>query len=93
MIRASILSTDRLPRFLGDDRPTEEGLFGEDDILIAALADHGIAGERVPWRRTDVDWQGYDLAILRSTWDYIDDLPRFLPCWRRSRCPAAWSIR
>jgi len=77
MTRAAILSTDRLPRFLGEGHPTEEGLFGEDDILIAALAEHGITGERVPWRRKGVDWSAYDLAILRSTWDYIEDLPRF----------------
>ncbi len=77
MTTVAVLSTDRLPKFFGDDHPTEEGLFAEDDTLIAALSEHGMVGTRVPWRRPDIDWRRYDLAILRSTWDYLEDLALF----------------
>ena len=74
----AILSTSKLPRFLGDDHPDEESLFAEDDILVRAFASRGVAAERVPWRRRDAQWPRYDLVLVRSTWDYIDDLPAFL---------------
>ena len=74
----ALLSTTKLPSFLGDDHPDEESLFAEDDVLIGALAARGVTARRVPWRQRDVRWQDYDLVLVRSAWDYIDDLPGFL---------------
>ena len=74
----AILSTSKLPRFLGDDHPEEASLFAEDAALIAALEARGHKAERVAWRQTLVKWSDYALVAIRSTWDYIDDLPAFL---------------
>lgn len=74
----ALLSTTKLPAFLGHDHPDERALFAEDDVLAAALARRGATAERVAWRRADVPWPAYDLVLVRSTWDYIDDLPAFL---------------
>jgi hypothetical protein len=38
--------------------------------LVQALASLGAAGEPVVWDDPAVRWQGYDLAVVRSTWDY-----------------------
>jgi glutathione synthase/RimK-type ligase-like ATP-grasp enzyme len=32
----------------------------------------------VVWSDPSVDWNQYDLALIRSTWDYIDERERFL---------------
>ena len=77
-MKIAILSTTKLPKFLGDDHPNEDSLFAEDNVLAQAFAARGAEAERVPWRQTDVHWDGFDLVLIRSTWDYIDDLPAFL---------------
>jgi glutathione synthase/RimK-type ligase-like ATP-grasp enzyme len=46
-------------------------------MLIDAFARQGIAAESVVW--TDpVDWHTFDVALIRSTWDYIDERELFL---------------
>ncbi|MEM7224878.1 MAG: hypothetical protein AAF495_18000 [Pseudomonadota bacterium] len=77
-MKIAILSTSKLPKFLGEAHPNEESLFGEDDILSAAFAARGAHAERVPWRPEGRDWSRFDLVLVRSTWDYIDALPAFL---------------
>jgi hypothetical protein len=46
--------------------------------LFAALAGAGAAVRVVEWDDTEVDWSHFDLALLRSTWDYSMRLPEFL---------------
>ncbi len=46
--------------------------------LRAALEALGIAVDAPAWRDTQVRWSDYDLAVLRSTWDYSDHLGEFL---------------
>ncbi|WP_020136379.1 ATP-grasp domain-containing protein [Streptomyces sp. 351MFTsu5.1] len=38
-------------------------------LLVEALRAAGAEAEAVCWD-ADVDWSGYDLAVIRSTWDY-----------------------
>jgi glutathione synthase/RimK-type ligase-like ATP-grasp enzyme len=46
--------------------------------LALALRDAG-ADVTIPnWDDTEVDWSGFDLALLRSPWDYSERLPEFL---------------
>ncbi len=45
--------------------------------LIGALERVGVVGVSLPWDH-DVDWDGFDLVVVRSTWDYTDRLPEFL---------------
>ena len=46
-------------------------------LLVAALDAVGVTGEPVDWH-AEVDWSGFDLAVLRSTWDYTSQLDAFL---------------
>lgn len=75
--QVAILSTTRLPRFLGEDHPDEESLFAEDRLLAEALGRRGVEARRVPWRQPGAAWGNYAMVLVRSTWDYIDDLEGF----------------
>lgn len=45
--------------------------------LAAALAERGIDSDPVLWDDPSVDWSAYDGVLVRSCWDYPDDIPRF----------------
>lgn len=53
-----------------------------DVALHEALTTRGIPFERPRWR-DDVDWSAYDLAVVRTAWDYTADRDGF----------AAWAAR
>jgi O-ureido-D-serine cyclo-ligase len=55
-------------------RPLDEDLPPLDAALRAAGADVVV----VDWDDPAVDWGRFDLALLRSTWDYAERLPEFL---------------
>lgn len=49
------------------------------DPVTAASAELGVELEPVRWRESDdVDWSVFDLAVIRSPWDYPDHLDTFL---------------
>jgi hypothetical protein len=52
----------------------------DDDgpVLLAALSSLGISAEAVVWTEPGVDYSRYDLVVVRSTWDYHDQLEEFL---------------
>lgn len=54
----------------------------DDDLppLLAAFAGEALA---VCWDDPAVDWTAFDLALLRSTWDYVPRLGEFLPWCER----------
>ena len=62
------------------DRDDPEGAI--DAALHEALTARGIPFERPRWR-DDVDWSAYDLAVVRTAWDYTEDPVAF----------AAWAAR
>ncbi|MDX6634450.1 MAG: hypothetical protein QOF06_653 [Solirubrobacterales bacterium] len=74
----------------------------DDEMLRQALAERGAEAESVVWDGPDPGWGGYDLCLVRSTWNYHDAYPRFL-AWTREvedttslRNPAhliAWNSR
>ncbi|MEV6736352.1 hypothetical protein AB0N14_05095 [Streptomyces sp. NPDC051104] len=39
-------------------------------VLIGELRAAGAEADAVYWDDADADWAGYDLAVIRSTWDY-----------------------
>ena len=50
--------------------------------LLAAFARAGVTAEVRAWDDTSVSWSRYDIALLRSPWDYTERLPEFL-AWAR----------
>jgi hypothetical protein len=62
------LITAREARGLDEDLPP----------LEAALRAAGARPQVVDWDDARVDWAAFDVALIRSTWDYIDCLPQFL---------------
>jgi len=62
------LVTARAARAVDEDLPP----------LKTALARVGVDVRIVDWDDADVDWSVFDLALLRSTWDYSLRLPEFL---------------
>lgn len=66
-LRVALVSA-RAARALDEDMPP----------LIAALSAAGAAPECVDWDDPAVDWASFDVAVLRSAWDYVERLPEFL---------------
>ncbi|MFM8896907.1 MAG: RimK family alpha-L-glutamate ligase [Actinomycetales bacterium] len=50
----------------------------DEPIALRALARAGVKVSVVDWDDPNVDWSGFDRAILRSAWDYPDRLEEFL---------------
>ena len=65
---AIALVTARAARELDEDLPP----------LFAALTRAGAAVRVVDWDDAGAEWSKFDLALLRSTWDYSMRLPEFL---------------
>jgi len=74
--RVALVTCRDLPQLEEDDR-----------LLLAPLAELGIAAEPVIWDEPGADWSAYDLVVLRSPWDYFYRHDEFL-AWTR-RIPAA----
>jgi glutathione synthase/RimK-type ligase-like ATP-grasp enzyme len=54
------------------------GYVVDDSILVEPLLAKNIKPDFVAWDNPHVDWGLYDLAVVRSTWDYTEKLPAFL---------------
>ncbi|WP_262691338.1 ATP-grasp domain-containing protein [Kordiimonas aestuarii] len=53
------------------------------DCLRPAVEAHGGKVTDVAWDDADVDWVGFDAALIGTTWDYQDNLPAFLSTLER----------
>jgi len=49
----------------------------DEDLLLAALDGRGIAARMAAWNDPREDWDAPVPTLLRSTWDYIHDVPAF----------------
>ncbi len=77
--RVALVTCAAFPR-LAEDEP----------LLLQALAGAGVAAEPVVWDNPEVDWDSYELAVVRSAWDYslrrdefvgwAETVPRLLNC-------------
>lgn len=48
----------------------------DEDLLLAALNAAGVDARMAPWHEPEV-WESPVSTVIRSTWDYIHDLPSF----------------
>lgn len=88
-MRIAVLRCERLPAFVTWEIPDPEALFADDHRLIEALRSLGVDARPVVWSDPRVDWDRFDAAVVRSTWDYVDHLGEFLQVMTaidRSRC-------
>nr|MDT0659592.1 hypothetical protein [Micromonospora sp. DSM 115978] len=65
--RVALITCDKLPDLDDDDK-----------LLLGPLADLGIRAEPVVWDASDTDWSAFDLAVLRSAWDYVGRRDEFV---------------
>jgi glutathione synthase/RimK-type ligase-like ATP-grasp enzyme len=49
----------------------------DEAVVAAALHDIGVRVDEVEWRDATADWGAYDAVVIRSTWDYTDDVAAF----------------
>ncbi|TKB97375.1 ATP-grasp domain-containing protein [Pedobacter cryotolerans] len=49
----------------------------EDDQIISYLTEKGLNITKEIWNNEQVKWENYDLAILKSPWDYFDLIEDF----------------
>jgi hypothetical protein len=54
-----------------------EGLSDEDALLLDFLQGKGLDINREVWTDAFVNWEQYQLIILKSPWDYIDNIDAF----------------
>ncbi|WP_243706053.1 RimK family alpha-L-glutamate ligase [Micromonospora sp. KC721] len=71
-LRVALVTCDRFADLESDDR-----------LVLAPLAERGIAVEPAVWDDPDVDWAAYDLVVLRSPWDYAPRRDEFV-AWAES---------
>jgi len=73
----------------------------DDELLAEALRERGCEALSVAWDDPEVDWSGFDLCLVRSTWDYHDKHREFLAWVQRVEAAAelrnpaaliAWNI-
>ena len=78
MTRVAILRCGKLPSFVNWEIPNLDELFEEDNLLIRGFEAQGMQAQAVIWNQPNMDWSQYDIALIRSTWDYLDEREQFL---------------
>jgi glutathione synthase/RimK-type ligase-like ATP-grasp enzyme len=78
MARIAILRCGQLPSFVTWDVPNFDELFTEDKLLQRGFEAQGFDADIVVWSQPDINWNYYDIALIRSTWDYLDQKDLFL---------------
>jgi len=78
MTKIAILRGEKLPGFITWEIPNLDELFEEDNLLIQGFQAQGIQAFPVVWSDPHIDWNQFDLALIRSTWDYLDASELFL---------------
>lgn len=54
-----------------------DGFVSYDHLAVPSLQDYGHDVQFVSWRQP-ADWNAFDMVIIRTTWDYQNDLDQFL---------------
>ena len=78
MTRVAILRCGKLPSFVNWEIPNLDELFEEDNLLIKGFKTRGVQAQPVIWDSPNTDWNQFDIALIRSTWDYLDAAEHFL---------------
>ncbi|PJI94515.1 ATP-grasp domain-containing protein [Luteimicrobium subarcticum] len=71
-LRAGLATCAELPDLELDDQP-----------LVAALAERRVEATPVVWDDPQVDWESFDVVVIRNTWDYSARRDEFVEWARR----------
>jgi glutathione synthase/RimK-type ligase-like ATP-grasp enzyme len=71
-VRVALATCSEVPDLAADDR-----------LLLPALDALDLEGVPAVWDDPAVDWDGFELVLVRSTWDYAERRDEFL-AWARS---------
>jgi len=55
----------------------------DDDLAIEPLASLGWEVSVLSWRQEEIPWGNFEAVVIRSTWDYWNDVDGFLDALRR----------
>ncbi|MEO6694595.1 MAG: hypothetical protein ABIY50_07660 [Ignavibacteria bacterium] len=77
-MKVGILRCENLPAFAEGDIKDYDELFDDDRLLIAGFESQGHEASSIIWSDPNIEWEKFDMAIIRSTWDYIDRREEFL---------------
>jgi hypothetical protein len=66
-----------------------EGFFAYDTMLDEPMRAAGWQTTHVPWRDESVDWNQFDVVIVRSPWDYQQAADQFITCLQRIEASSA----
>ncbi len=61
----------------------------DDELLQQALEERGCEARAVIWSEEGINWSGFDLCLVRSTWDYHEKHREFLAWTQRVEQEAA----
>jgi glutathione synthase/RimK-type ligase-like ATP-grasp enzyme len=64
--RVALVTCEAYPQLHEDER-----------VLLSALAAAGADAQAAVWSDAAVAWSGFDLAVVRSTWDYFERVTEF----------------
>lgn len=51
--------------------------YDEDTALLDFLLNKGLDCKRMVWNDPDADWQQFDMAVIKSPWDYHENFKEF----------------
>ncbi len=79
-MKIAVLRFESLPVLEGITPPEgdDDLLMADDRMLVDEFMSRGVSAESLSWRDPRVATGVFDIVVLRSTWDYIEQLDRFL---------------
>lgn len=77
-MRIAILCFEKLPSFVTWKVPEREEILSDENLLIKEFESLGHNAFNIIWSDKSVNWNEYDIAIVRSAWDYIDRYEEFI---------------
>lgn len=76
--RIAVLQGSQLPSHVTPDMVHYGSLYADETVLVQELNARGARAEQLPWKGNGADWGRFDSAVIRATFDYIDDHDGFL---------------
>lgn len=76
--KIALLTEDRYEDPVPGHHWYTDNILEEDRLLTEGLRARGVGARRISWSRAEVDWSAWPLALLRTTWDYVDRFDEFM---------------